>query len=1034
MTPVNARLAVLLAALALSPAVMAQTTMNRTAVFTALAGPGETQATVTMDEASELRVQVRNNTSSSSPNYRPINEVIFQLPGGYTLLESPPPPGWAAEQFTTAGYVRYFYIPSVQCAGPAVGLAMNETQTFTLRMIPPVSNTNAANQQFATLEANEQCSWNGGFSTNRTSTAARWLRAGLSTQVSIQPRALPVGEDFTARLVIENRTGQSTAQANISAEGPSTGAGGVTFEVVELEPTNFRVSIPLRGAGILAARATVQSEGTMVASARATNTGGSVTSSVVDTPMVTVGALAAAADVDVTQAFTGEAVKVRLSVTNTSATASYLDVVPRAPVLVGAAQATLTQGPSPASTPRLAPGASAHFVWLYTLTGAEFSDYAFDVSADATLNGAAVSTPLVRTGRGRIVAHRLKVSPSVLVPGVANQTVLYTVQNRGSQPIYQVTLLRPATNYFRFATGSPASAAGWSVSSNAASFTWTVANGQPIGVNQERSFPVTYASVSPVTAPTTFRHRMHLPDVYDSQSAARIEAPVTLAGGSAAPEVERLTAVARDGSVTLAWDNPSSHNGVLVLRAAGSAPNTPPVAGQAYAQGATLGNATVVLSETFTSTSTFVDSTVANGTTYYYRVFNSDDAGFYSAGNQPTSAALKATPRARVGAAPLWCYSVGLDARIQPITELGVGIFSSFNNTLVANLTQAANPATDGAERWRPLQLGAPIGSRFPVVPLRGLPGQYILTADQDGVAYAISAATGTVLWRWNNNGTPIGTIQSFPVTQLHDYANAAYQAARPNLDLVFFATRLSNPAANRVVALNARTGTPVFTYQPGDLGMVNGGMVVDYVNNLLFIGGKVNGVSADSLRVLNTLTGAEVARLALGDLEHSLVRNGVTGHILATNSDGVVHAVDAVTRQVVWSLNVATRPAPSTPAFTSFVRPLGGGFVASLASGLVEFWDYAAPGAATPTRQWSTAVPNPSGTFTLNRNGVVRIYVGGGDGKVHQLEMVGGVDSAQVTLTNGPRIGTPTIDTTSSRLHVGSEDGLICSFPVPFP
>lgn len=1033
MTPVNARLAVLLAALALPSAVMAQS-MNRTAVFTALAGPGESQATVTMDEVSELRVEVRNNTLSSSPNYRPINEVVFQLPSGYSLLESPPPAGWAAEQFTTLGRVRYYFIPSIQCTGPAVGLAMNETETFTLRMIPSVSTTNASNQQFSVLEANEQCSWNGSFGTNRTSTAARWLRVGLSTQVAIQPRALPVGDDFTARLVIENRTSQTSNQANITAEGPSTGAGGVSFEIVDFEPANFRVSIPQRGAGILGARATVQSAGTMVASVRATNTGGSVTSSVVDTPMVNVGALAAAADLDVEQAFTGESVKVRLSVTNTAATASYLDVVPRAPVLVGSAQATLTQGPNPASTTRLAPGTSAHFVWIYTLTGAEFSDYAFDVRADATLNGAAVSTPLVRTGRGRIVAHRLKVSPSVLDPSVTNQTVTYTVQNRGSLPIYQVTLLRPATNYFRVAAGSPSSSGGWSVSSNAASFTWTVANGQPIGVNQERSFTVLYSSLTAVTAPTTFRHRMHLPDVYASQSATRIEAPVTLAGSGTAPEVERLTAVARDGSVTLTWDNPASHNGVLVLRAVGSAPSTPPVSGRTYAPGATLGNATVVLSETFSSTSTFVDTGVTNGTTYFYRVFNADDAGIYSAGNRPTSAALKATPRARVGAAPLWCYSVGVDARIQPITELGVGIFSSFDNTLVANLTQVSNPAADGAERWRPLQLGAPIGSRFPVVPLRGLPGQYILTADQDGVAYAISAATGTVLWRWNNNGAPIGTIQSFPVTQLHDYANAAYQAARPGQDLVFFATRLTNPALNRVVALNAGTGLPVFTYQPGDLGMVNGGMVVDYTNNLLFVGGKVNGSSAASLRVLNTLTGTEVARLSLGDLEHSLVRNGVTGHILATNSDGVVHAIDPVTRQIVWSLNVATRPAPSTPAFTSFVRPLGGGFVASLASGHVQFWDYAAPGATVPTRMWSTAVANPSGTFTLNRSGVVRIYVGGGDGKVHQLEMVGGADTAQVTLNTGLRIGTPTIDTTSSRLHVGSEDGLICSFPVPFP
>ncbi|HZI14524.1 MAG TPA: PQQ-binding-like beta-propeller repeat protein, partial [Myxococcus sp.] len=360
--------------------------------------------------------------------------------------------------------------------------------------------------------------------------------------------------------------------------------------------------------------------------------------------------------------------------------------------------------------------------------------------------------------------------------------------------------------------------------------------------------------------------------------------------------------------------------------------------------------------------------------------------------------------------------------------------YSAFNNSVVGNLTQTTNPAQDGAERWRPLPLSGFIGSRFPVVPLRGLPGQYILAADQTGIAYAINASTGQVHWRWDNNGAPIGTIQSFPVVQLHDFANAAYQAAHPGRDLVFFATRLANPALNRVVALNAATGALVWVYQPGDLGMVSGGMVVDYATNHLYVGSMTHAGSTDSLRVINILTGGELARRPVGDIELSLVRNSVTNHLLATSSDGTVHAIDAATLAPVWSLRVADRPAPNTPAFTSFVRPQGGGFVASTAQGQVAYYELTGPVTSPPTRRWSTSIPNPSGVFSLNRNGVVRVYVGGSDGRVHQLELADGTDSRQVSIGGAQRMGTPTIDQTVGRLHVGTEDGRICAFPVPFP
>ncbi|WP_163996465.1 PQQ-binding-like beta-propeller repeat protein [Pyxidicoccus caerfyrddinensis] len=1026
MKPFNARLAVLLAFLV--PTVAAA--QARSWSITPVASPNDTVARVVMDEVSELTVDARNTSNNNS---RRMTSISFVLPTGYQLLDTAPPTGWQVNYFDV-GTRQITFSATASCSTGTTGLGQGEQARFTLRVIPPAAAADVATDRFvAGTAATDQCQ--GATFSITLNAQPPWTRSALSSQVSVWPPALGVNTELAARIVVENRA--TAAVNNVTATGPSTGTGSVNFTVVGTEPTPFTLNVPVRNAGVLVARAQVTSTGTAVAQVRATNNN-NATSQVADTPMVNVGPMAASVDVDTVDAFSNDTVQVRMTVTNTSATDSLVDVRPRGLVTQGSATFTALSGPTPASVSRLAPGTSAQFVWSYRVSGADRVNYLFRAQADATRNGVALAGDPVDSPRGRIGLQRVRVSPEAVAGNATNQTFTYTVENRGTLPIAQVQLLRPAANYFTFGS-TPNPVADWIVTRNATTgiITWD-AQGEGIPVNGSATFSVTYTgfgSGAAITAPTAFRHRMQLVDDFNAQRI-RVEAPVTLLTGTA-PEVERFTAVARDGSVTLTWDNPSLHSGTLVLRATGAAPNTAPVQGRSYAVGATLGNATVVYTDDFSTASTFTDTTVSNGTTYYYRVYNADDVRWYSAGNRPTSAALVATPRARLTNAPLWCYSVGLDARQQPITELGVGIFSSFNNSVVASTTQVSNPSQDGAERWRPLPLSGLIGSRFPVVPLRGLSGQYILVGDQAGVAYAINATTGQVLWRWDNGGTPIGTIQSFPVTQLHDFANAAYQAAHPGRDLVFFATRLANPAQNRVVALNAATGAVVWTYQPGDLGMVSGGMVVDYTTNRLFIGMKTHAGSTDTLRVLNTLatgpTAQEVARLPVGDIDLSLVRNAVSNLIFATDSDGTVHAVSASTLQPTWNLTIASRPAPSTPAFTSFVRPQGAGFVASLAAGQVAFYDTTNVTVA-PTLRWSTPIASPSGTFSFNRNAVARVYVGSSDGKVHQLELTNGADSQQVSVGGAQRIGTPTVDTTVSRLHVGSEDGRICAFPVPFP
>ncbi|WP_233583299.1 PQQ-binding-like beta-propeller repeat protein [Corallococcus sp. CA053C] len=985
---------------------------------------GETVARVVADDASDLTVEVKNTATAAFDDSR-LSEVSFVLPAGYQLLNGLPDaatPQWKIEYFD-ANSRRITFQSVVGCSDSgARGLGRGESARFVLTVVAPSDRTNdKANERLvAGTYGRDQCD-----GTNYTISlnSFSWTRSTLDATVTLLPRALATNGNAVARVVVENR-GTGSA-ANVTVDNP-TSTSNVPLQFISKDANK---SVALRSAGVFVINVSPTAAGTVAARVQAHTTAGTVTAPLAESAMVDVGPLVAAADVDTVDAFANEQVTLRLTVLNTSTANTYTNVSPRVPVLVGNATAALVSGPSPDVASQLAPGASAQFTWRYQVAGAPGASYQFQTRVDATLSGAAVVGDLVTARKGKIVEHRVRLSQETVSTAVTGLTVSYTVQNRGTAPIIEVRLFKPAVNYFAVAAPGPQSFGDWTLYPETASYLWESNSGTGIPVGGEATFRVTYSGFTAVTGDTPFRHRLELNQGYNDPRI-RVDATLTLLAVTNAPEVQRLTGVARDGSVTLTWDNPFNHGGVLVLRSQGTPPDTAPVSGTRYAVGAVLGNATVVYSDEFSSASSFTDTTVTNGTTYVYRVFNADDARRYSAGNQPTSVGLLATPRSRANGGPLWCYSVGLASLFQPVTELGAGIFSSFNDSVVGNLTNTANAAVDGAERFRPVKLSGAVGSRFPVVPLLGRPGQqFLVVGDRSGVPAVLYASTGEVLWR--NTTLGLGNISSFPVTQLLDFANPEYRAMYSNIDLAFFGTRNSSPAQNQVVALNAATGALIWRYQPGDLGMISGGMLVDYTTNRLYVATKSGPGSNDTLRVLNSLTGQELARRALGDLEFGVVRNATSNQILVTSSDGTVYGVDPATYATVWSKTIATRPSASSSAFTHFVRPLGRGFVASLANGTVERYEMDATN--VPARLWGTPIAGPSGSFSLNQNGVARIYVGSSDGKVHQLELDTGIDSGQVSLGPAQYIGTPTIDHTVGRLHVGSEDGRICAFPVPF-
>lgn len=494
------------------------------------------------------------------------------------------------------------------------------------------------------------------------------------------------------------------------------------------------------------------------------------------------------------------------------------------------------------------------------------------------------------------------------------------------------------------------------------------------------------------------------------------------------PNVTMLTAVSNSGQVTLNWNNPTTHTGVLVLRAPLVTPNTAPVSGTGYVRGNSLGNATVAYADgTGGSTRTsWVDTGLINGTRYYYKVYNFTGQFLYGNGSVPSNSGIFSIPTSRVSPSPLWCYSVGFPTLQQPVIDPGVAVLTAGNlGAVIANVTSTSNAAADGLEKWRPVQLNAPVQSRYPITPLTGRTGKYILTGDQAGYTYAIDYQAGTLLATGNNSAAIGDVVQAAPAGQIYAYTNAAFQAANPNHDLIYFATRNNNTMNNKVVALSSSNALIQWTYAPGDLDIVNGSMVVDYANNQLYVASR-SGTAKNqaSLRIINTVDGTEVARAFLGDIDTGIALDYFASQIYVVTKSGTAYgfALHTLPLVPVWSANIGS--------VSDYLFPTGSGFIASGTAGSIQRYKVQ-NGVATAFWSSPATVANPSGlAFDY---GTQKLFVGSSDGMIHQIDVVTGVENTTLTVTSG-QIGTPAVDSVAKRITVGTADGRVCSYQLPLP
>jgi hypothetical protein len=316
------------------------------------------------------------------------------------------------------------------------------------------------------------------------------------------------------------------------------------------------------------------------------------------------------------------------------------------------------------------------------------------------------------------------------------------------------------------------------------------------------------------------------------------------------------------------------------------------------------------------------------------------------------------------------------------------------------------------------------VQTRFLDVALTGRSGTYVLTGDQAGYSYAINAQTGAIVWRGNAGG-PIGDrVYAPPAVQLNSYANAAFQTANPSRDLIYYATYNNSTTNNRVFALSSVDGSQVWAFSPGNKDITPGGMLVDYTNNRLWVTSYSNGGTQPSVWVINTLTGALVTSYNLGDIDYGVNKDWTANQAVIATKAGTVYGFDLTNLgSAIWSTNIGSQ--------TAYAYPIGNGFIASLSSGSVQRYSVD-PTTHVVATVWASApaITNPTGIRIDYTN--QKLYVGDGAGKVHRVDLATGTDEGQLTVSS-TAVGTPTIDTSLFRLHVGTQDGRVCAFGLPF-
>jgi len=369
---------------------------------------------------------------------------------------------------------------------------------------------------------------------------------------------------------------------------------------------------------------------------------------------------------------------------------------------------------------------------------------------------------------------------------------------------------------------------------------------------------------------------------------------------------------------------------------------------------------------------------------------------------------------------------------------------------------------TDGLQKFAPFAGAAgPIASRPTVIPASysttGLNIAYF--GSQDGYVYAVDTSAGTQVWKSALLPTTGGLVQGGVGIGLKAGGLAITH------DLIFAGTSNVSSDANyridnKVYALDGNNGTTiVWTFNPGNMDIISSTPYVDYVNNAVWVTSRSGATSTQpSVWKLRATDGFLLASWSqtqsganLGDID-SAPNGSADGSVVYVGTNGgTINAIKAGASytgldpagSIKTYTPVSTAPCNCTgtgtvkmPWWLSFSAISGGSpdtiiFSRNATVHSVNFdgttftpnWTVTPTGAPT-----SVSGPVDDGVNTY-------IYVGGSDGKVHQLQQSNGTDTKQLPVSAAtPTLGDPTFNADLNLLYIGGTDGRTYTFQVPLP
>lgn len=403
-------------------------------------------------------------------------------------------------------------------------------------------------------------------------------------------------------------------------------------------------------------------------------------------------------------------------------------------------------------------------------------------------------------------------------------------------------------------------------------------------------------------------------------------------------------------------------------------------------------------------------------TTYCYTIWAIYPGPVESAPRSAKGRPFDATGRVK------WKYTTGTGTTgvAAPTVSLD-GVFAVDNSgDLHAMRRSAAGGAWPaGPPLWYPVDLGSPSQARNPIVPFAFGSRAYIAT--QDGRLRSVDTASGAVTW----------TTALAPAA-LTGAAAAIFTAFGGEHDAVFMGT--SAPDDNVLHARDPASGGPVATFgfpgTPG-IGPITGMPAVDYSRspqNRVYFASR-QGTAPETLWCVELGPAGPVAfslrwKVNLGNISGSPVLRG--GRVYVGNDLGEVKSVRAAD-----GLDVRTHAIGDGPV-RGFVFPdRANGDVYVSTNGFVS---RLTDNGAAWVPQWSVAVPNPSPP--LHWPGTTNVYVGGGDGRLYQIQTGSGAVTS-IPLDDDPAsfgVGAPSLDVGFNLVHVGSVRGTFYAVQVPLP